>query len=66
MRKQKPKYKYEIGLHVNEIWVYCVEATSKKDAVEKIRDGDNTSVQLCTLSGGVNSRKAKIYKKEKL
>jgi len=62
--KKKPIFRYEIGIQVNEVWHYLVDAENLKDAEKKIRRGD--AEQICSTSGGVHNRKSKIFRKEKI
>ena len=40
---------YEVGLAVNEVWVFRVEATSKKAALAEAQSGKGE--QNCTITG---------------
>jgi hypothetical protein len=63
--KPKAKYRYEIGIPVRETWYYLVEADSLEDAHQRIRNGDPSATQVCSLASG-KRRKPFVVKREKL
>jgi hypothetical protein len=48
MKKRKAKI-YEVGVPAEELWVYHVEAFTKKEAIAKAKRG--VGFQVYTLSG---------------
>lgn len=62
-KRRKPNYIYEIGIPVSEYWIYNVEGTSFRDAMNNIRNNHDSAEQICSDAAPIGRTKPKVYKR---